>query len=115
MSGESGALDALLTEERRFPPPEEFRLKAVIDDPDIYDRAKSDPEGYWAAWAEELDWFQPWDEVLEWTPPHAKWFLGGKLNVSHNCLDRHLDGPRRTKAALIWEGEPGDTRTYTYE
>jgi acetyl-CoA synthetase len=74
-----------------------------------------DPEGYWAGWAEELDWFRKWDRVLEWNPPYAKWFVGGQLNVAHNCLDRHLATDRRTKAALIWEGEPGDTLTYTYE
>jgi acetyl-CoA synthetase len=77
-------------------------------------RATADPEAYWASWAEELDWFRKWDTVLEWNPPHARWFDGGKLNVSYNCLDRHLGGARRNKAALIWEGEPGDTRTYTY-
>jgi len=95
MSSEHGAMDALLEEDRRFPPPE-------------------DPEAYWESWAQELEWFEPWETVLEWDPPHAEWFVGGKLNVAHNCLDRHLDGPRRNKAALIWEGEPGDTRTYTY-
>ncbi len=114
MSESTGALDALLVETRRFPPPEHFREGAVVCDPGIYHRAAADPEGYWASWAEELDWFEPWHTVLEWDPPFAKWFVGGKLNAAHNCLDRHLDGPRRNKAALVWEGEPGDTRTYTY-
>jgi acetyl-CoA synthetase len=107
-------LDDLLREDRRFPPPEDFRGQALVSDEAIYDEAKADPEAYWARWARELDWFEPWETVLEWTPPHAKWFTGGKLNVAHNCLDRHLGGARRNKAALIWEGEPGDVRTYTY-
>ena len=114
MSGKGGALDALLTEERRFPPPEEFREHAVIRDPRIYDEAEDDLEGYWARWAEELDWFRRWDTVLEWNPPYARWFDGGQINVSYNCLDRHVSSARRNKAALIWDGEPGDTRTYTY-
>jgi acetyl-CoA synthetase len=86
----------------------------VIGDASIYDRAASDPEAYWAEWARELDWFEPWHTVLEWTPPHAKWFLGGKLNVSHNCLDRHVEAGHGERTALVWEGEPGDTRTFTY-
>ena len=114
MSNDSGALDALLTEDRRFPPTEEFVARAVVRDGEIYERAASDREAYWASWAEQLDWFEPWHTVLEWTPPHAKWFLGGKLNVAHNCLDRHLGGPRAHQTALIWEGEPGDARTFTY-
>ncbi|MCG6957798.1 MAG: acetate--CoA ligase [Gemmatimonadetes bacterium] len=114
MSGETGALSALLTEDRRFPPPEDFAANAVVSDPGIYERARSDREAYWEEWARELDWFEPWHTVLEWKPPFAKWFLGGKINVSHNCLDRHLNGPRRDKIALLWEGEPGDTRSYTY-
>ncbi len=114
MSGDSGDLSALLTEERRFPPSEAFTRRAVVGDAGIYERAASDREAYWEAWARELDWFEPWEKVLEWNPPFAKWFVGGKLNVSHNCLDRHLDGPRADKVALVWEGEPGDTRRYTY-
>ncbi len=113
-SGSSGKLDALLVEKRRFDPPEEFKRNAVISDPEIYERASRDREAYWAGWAEELDWFEPWQKVLEWDPPHAKWFVGGKLNVSYNCLDRHLGGPRSDKVALLWEGEPGDTKRYTY-
>ncbi len=114
MSGKPGVLDDLLQETRLFPPSDEFRAQANLSDPDVYERAAADPEGFWAGWAEELDWFEKWHTVLEWKPPHARWFLGGKLNVSHNCLDRHLGGSRRNKAALIWEGEPGDTRTFTY-
>ena len=114
MSSEHGALDALLLEERRFPPPDGFQRSANVSDPGIHREADADPEAFWARWAEELHWFEPWETVLEWEPPHAKWFVGGKLNVAYNCLDRHLTGARRNKAALIWEGEPGDTRTYTY-
>jgi acetyl-CoA synthetase len=109
------ALDTLLQEDRRFPPPSEFVARANISDAGVYSRAEADPEGYWAGWAEELDWFQKWDRVLEWNPPYSRWFVGGKLNVAHNCIDRHLAGERRTKNALVWEGEPGDTMTYTYE
>lgn len=114
MSKDSGTLDVLLTEDRRFPPSEDFRTRAVIGDPEIYKRADVDREAYWVEWAEKLDWFTSWDSVLEWKPPHAKWFVGGKLNVAYNCLDRHLNSSRADQAALIWEGEPGDVRTYTY-
>ena len=114
MSEEGGALDVLLTEERRFPPPEHSRKGAVVADRGPYERAERDRLAFWESWAEELDWFEGWHTVLEWEPPHAKWFVGGRLNAAHNCLDRHLDGPRRDKPALIWEGEPGDTRSFTY-
>ena len=77
-------------------------------------RAAQDPEAFWAGFAGELEWIAPWTKVLDWKPPHAKWFVGGKLNVSANCLDRHVRTARRNKAALIWEGEPGDRRTLTY-
>jgi len=114
MASDGDTLDALLSEDRLFEPPPGFRERALLNDPEIYDRAEEDPEGYWAEWARQLHWFRPWDTVLQWEPPHARWFDGGRLNASYNCLDRHLDGPRRNKAALIWEGEPGDTRSYTY-
>jgi len=114
MSKDAGTLDALLTEDRRFSPSEDFRTRAVVSDADIYERANTDRESYWVEWAEQLDWFRRWDSVLEWQPPHAKWFVGGKLNVAYICLDRHLKSSRSDQAALIWEGEPGDTRTYTY-
>ena len=114
MSTEGQGLDVLLTETRRFPPPEHFGEGAVVPDRRLYESAFADRLAFWESWAEKLDWFKRWHTVLEWEPPHAKWFVGGKLNVSHNCLDRHLDGPRRNKAALIWEGEPGDVRVYTY-
>src|SRR5438045_4031953 len=104
----------LLQEDRSFPPPAEFRANANINDPGIYERAEKDPEGFWASFASELEWFTPWRTVLEWKPPHAKWFVGGTINASVNCVDRHVRGARRNKAALIWEGEPGDRRTLTY-
>ncbi|MEJ2215057.1 MAG: acetate--CoA ligase [Gemmatimonadota bacterium] len=106
-------LDALLEETRRFPVPEEFAATANAD-ASIYERAASDLEGYWADWAEKLAWFQRWDQVLKWEEPHAEWFVGGKLNAAYNCLDRQVAGGRRNKAALVWEGEPGDERVYTY-
>jgi len=107
-------IDVLLQENRKFPPPAGFRDRAHVRTLDIYDRASADYEAYWAEQAATLEWSKPWKKVLEWKPPHAKWFVGGKLNVSVNCVDRHLRGPRRNKAALIWEGEPGELRTLTY-
>lgn len=82
---------------------------------ELRDEARDNPEKFWARMAEELQWFRKWDSVLKWEPPHAEWFGGGLLNISTNCLDRHLTSWRRNKAALIWEGEPGDTRTFTYQ
>ncbi|NJD09810.1 MAG: acetate--CoA ligase [Gemmatimonadetes bacterium] len=114
MSVREQALEALLSEHRRFPPAAEFRAQANAGDPGIYARAAADPEAFWAECARQLHWFRTWDRVLDWDPPHARWFAGGQLNAAYNCLDRHLSGPRRNKAALIWEGEPGDTRVYTY-
>jgi acetyl-CoA synthetase len=110
----SPEIDALLKEERAFPPSDTFRAQAHVNDPRVYEDAARDPEGFWAAFARELEWSAPWTTVLEWNPPHAKWFVGGKINASVNCLDRHLRGARRNKAAIIWEGEPGDRRTLTY-
>jgi acetyl-CoA synthetase len=104
----------LLQEDRSFPPPPAFRASASINDPGIYERAEQDPEAFWASFASELEWFTKWSTVLDWKPPHAKWFVGGTLNASVNCVDRHVRGARRNKAALIWEGEPGDRRTLTY-
>jgi acetyl-CoA synthetase len=104
----------LLREDRTFPTPPAFRAQAIARDERIYADAERDPEAFWASFAKELEWSRPWDRVLDWQPPHAKWFVGGRLNVSANCLDRHVRGPRRNKAALIWEGEPGDRRTLTY-
>ena len=111
----TGGIDALLQEERSFPPPAEFAAKANMADPDIYAKAAADPEGFWAGLAEGLDWYQKWDTVLDWSgAPFAKWFIGGKLNVSYNCIDRHVKNGRRNKAAIVWEGEPGDWKVYTY-
>ena len=109
-----GSIEALLQEDRTFPPSDQFRQQANINDPNVYAEAAKDPEAFWARFAGELDWFQTWDKVLEWNPPYAKWFLGGKLNASYNCIDRHLSSARRNKAAIIWEGEPGDRQVYTY-
>jgi acetyl-CoA synthetase len=108
------SLSALLDERRTFPPPEDFRRRANVNDPGIYDRALRDPEEFWAGEAKKLDWFKPWQQVLEWNVPWVKWFVGGKLNVTYNCVDRHAHSPRRNKAAIIWEGEPGDSRVLTY-
>ena len=110
----TGNIEALLQEDRRFPPPEEFAKRANIRDPGVYEEAEGDFEGFWARFAGELDWFKKWDKVLDWDPPFAKWFVGGKINVSYNCLDRHLTTQRRNKAALVWDGEPGDWKVYTY-
>ena len=107
-------LDALLEENRKFPPSEEFRKQANANDPEIYERARRDPESFWAQQAERLDWFKKWDKVSEWNAPWAKWFLGGKINITHNCVDRHAASSRRNKAAIIWEGEPGDSRIITF-
>ncbi|HEX6064181.1 MAG TPA: acetate--CoA ligase, partial [Longimicrobiales bacterium] len=95
-------------------PAEEFAEHANAGDPAIYEKAAADPEGFWVAWATQLDWFEPFEQVCDWRPPYAKWFVGGKLNASFNCLDRHVRTWRRNKAALIWEGEPGDERVFTY-
>ena len=107
-------IDALLTEDRRFEPPDGWRADAVVTDPSVYERAAADTEAFWAGFAAELEWMRPWDAVLEWNPPDAKWFVGGRLNACVNCVDRHVRTARRNKAALIWEGEPGDRRTLTY-
>ncbi len=109
----SDAIEVHLEEKRVFEPSEAFAAQANVRDPRIYDEASSDPEAFWAAQAERLHWFKKWERVLEWNPPFAKWFLGGKLNVSYNCLDRHLS-ERGSKVAFYWEGEPGDRRTITY-
>ncbi len=114
MSSPEKSLSALLDERRLFPPSQEFRRQANLSDPAIYERAARDPEGFWAEQAQRLDWFSPWSKVLEWNAPWAKWFVGAKLNVTYNCVDRHARSARRNKAAIIWEGEPGDCRVLTY-
>ncbi len=111
----SGAFEALLQEERRYPPPPAFQAQANVRDASVYQEAASDLEGFWARAAESLDWFRRWDRVLEWNPPWAKWFLGGQINACYNCVDRHAATWRRNKAAIIWEGEPGDQRVLTYQ
>ncbi len=110
----SPEIDALLKEERAFAPSDAFRAQANVRDAAIYEQAARDPEAFWANFAHELEWSTPWTQVLEWNPPHAKWFVGGTINASVNCLDRHVRTARRNKAAIIWEGEPGDRRTLTY-
>ncbi len=110
----ASTIDALLQETRRFPPPPAFAAQANVRDAAVYQRAKENPETFWAEAAERLDWFKKWDTVLEWDAPWAKWFVGGELNASYNCVDRHLATWRRNKAAIIFEGEPGDTRVLTY-
>jgi acetyl-CoA synthetase len=111
---EQETIAAMYAENRTFPPPAEFAASSRFNDPAIYDEAREDPEGYWARQAERLDWFEPWQQVLEWDPPFSKWFVGGKLNVSYNCLDRHVNAGKGDRVAYYWEGEPGDSRTITY-
>ena len=108
-------LDTLLKEERRFAPSESFKAQANFNDPSVYEEAAKDPKAYWAKQAENISWFEPYKEVLEWDAPHAKWFTGGKLNAAYNCVDRHREGPRKNKAAIIWEGELGASKVYTYD
>ena len=112
-------IESVLQEERIFQPPESFSAHAHVKSLEELEKlraeADTDPESFWARMAEELHWFKKWDTVLKWDPPHAEWFAGGKINISYNCLDRHLTTWRRNKAALIWEGEPGETRTFTYQ
>jgi len=112
-------IDNLLKETRVFPPPAAFAANAFVKGPAEYDllwrRAKDDPEGFWGEQAESLHWFQRWDRVLVWKEPHAQWFAGGKTNASYNCLDRHLLAGRKNKAAIVWEGEPGDSRVLRYQ
>lgn len=107
-------IDVLLQEHRKFEPDPAFRAAAHISSNEVHERAAQDPEAYWAEQAATLEWSAPWTQILDWQPPHARWFLGGKINASVNCLDRHIRTGRRNKAALIFEGEPGDKRTLTY-
>ncbi len=116
MADETGAtIEEFGHEQRLFPPPAEFAAAALNNDRSLYDQAAADHEGFWAAQAQDLvSWYEPWDTVLEWDLPYAKWFVGGKLNISYNCLDRHVEAGHGGKVAYHWEGEPGDTRTITY-
>jgi acetyl-CoA synthetase len=111
------AIENLLREDRTFPPPADFRAKALLNDPAIYERTASE-EGFRAFWTEEgnrLDWMEPWTDLYTWEAPYAKWFIGGRLNVSANCLDRHVAAGLGQRVAYYWEGEPGDTRSITYQ
>ncbi len=111
-------IDSILQESRVFPPSAEFsasaHIKSLAEYEKIYKEAAADPEKFWAGIAKELHWFKPWNKVLEWEAPWAKWFVGGEINLSYNCLDRHAQTWRKNKAAILWEGEPGDSRTLTY-
>jgi acetyl-CoA synthetase len=109
------AIQSYQLEERRFPPSEEFKKDALVVDPWMYDDAERDWQGFWAKQALDLlDWSEEWHTILEWDLPFAKWFVGGKLNVAYNCVDRHVEAGKGDKVAFHWEGEPGDTRTITY-
>jgi len=116
----SGQISNVMHESRLFPPSKEFasqsRFKSLEEYQQTWDAAKADIPAFWDKFAkEELHWFQPYEQVLDWKCPNAKWFVGGKTNVSYNCLDRHLGTPTANKAAILWEGEPGDQRTLTYQ
>jgi len=115
----SSNITSILKETRQFPPPAEFAVRAHITSlaeyEQLWERARDDPEGFWAEQAENLHWFRRWDKVLVWNEPHAQWFAGGQLNVCYNCVDRHLENGRKNKAAILWEGEPGDTRVLRYQ
>ena len=118
-AGTGTDIESILRETRKFPPSAEFVRHAAVKGLDeyeaLYRKAAEDPEGFWGDCARELAWFKPFNKVLDWQFPFAQWFLGGELNAAWNCVDRHLTGPRRNKAALIWEGEPGDSRVLTYQ
>src|ERR1700751_3599861 len=112
-------IDSVLQEQRKFEPSDEFRRNAHIKSAEEYDRiyreSVEQPEKFWGRIASELHWFKKWDKVLEWNHPWPKWFTGGKINLSYNCLDRHVHTARKNKAAIIWESEPGEVRTLTYQ
>src|SRR5438270_9865501 len=115
MADDSGpTIEDYYLEDRTFPPPEDFKKQALVTDQSLYDEASSDWQGFWAQQALALDWYEEWDTILEWDLPFAKWFVGGTLNVSYNCLDRHVNNGLGDRVAFHWEGEPGDTRTITY-
>src|SRR5271155_2076813 len=115
---QASSIDSILQEDRSFAPPAEFSQHAHIQSleeyEDLYKESISDPDKFWSRIASELHWFKKWDKVLEWNNPWAKWFVGGQINLSYNCLDRHVQTARKNKAAIIWESEPGEVRTLTY-
>jgi acetyl-CoA synthetase len=115
MSDVEKTIEDLLTEGRTFIPGKKLRKNANVNSEAVYKKAARDREKFWANFAKELDWFKKWRKVLKWKPPHAKWFVGGKLNVSYNCLDRHINTARKNKAAIIWEAESGESVTLTYQ
>lgn len=119
VSSADTSIDSVLQEQRKFEPPTEFAQRAYIKSLEEYERiykeSIEEPEKFWGRVARELYWFKPWDKVLEWNAPWAKWFLGGQINLSYNCLDRHVQTWRKNKAALVWEGEPGEIRILTYQ
>ena len=101
--------------ERRYEPPQGFAENAIVNDPSIYERANQDPDAFWEECARDLHWFKEWDQVLKWDPPEVQWFVGGKTNVSYNCLDKNIEEGKGDKTALMWEGdETGATKSYTY-
>ena len=109
-------IDALASENRTFPPSDAFKADTLVAGTELYDEANADDEAFWARQASELvEWFEPWHTVLDWQLPYAKWFEGGTLNVAYNCLDRHVNAGHGGRVAIHWEGEPGDTRTITYQ
>jgi acetyl-CoA synthetase len=115
----SGQVDTIMQEARLFPPPPEFadkaRIKSLAHYEAMWHAAAHDLDAFWGSEAAAIHWFEPFTKVLEWNEPFAKWFVGGKTNASYNCLDAHLDSAARDKAAIIWEGEPGEERTFTYQ
>lgn len=119
VSSADTSIDSVLQEQRKFEPPTEFAQRAYIKSLEEYERiykeSIEEPEKFWGRVARELYWFRPWDKVLEWNAPWAKWFVGGQINLSYNCLDRHVQTWRKNKAALVWEGEPGEIRILTYQ
>jgi acetyl-CoA synthetase len=119
MTDSTDNITSILKETRFFPPPAEFQQQAGINSwaeyETLYQASVADPAGFWGDIAKQLHWFEPWQQVLDWQLPWAKWFVGGRINVAYNCLDRHLTSWRKNKAAIIWEGEPGDSRVLTYQ
>jgi acetyl-CoA synthetase len=119
MSSPSGSpITSVLKETRQFAPPKEFQpvhIKSLAEYEKLWQRGKDDPEGFWGEQAAALHWFKKWDKVLAWNEPHSQWFVGGKINVCYNCVDRHLTNGRANKAAIVWEGEPGDSRVLRYQ